>query len=277
MHLLHRVLVDQAEQREFCAVSKTRQLLQCLQSSGIQAGQLRDDEVHHIIGIPFGADAVQIPRPACFGPIKREQAFRRQGGDELGRKEWIAARLVMDQFRERNGVRWLTTQSICNQLREILAGKRRKHDVLDYRPPLADGLDLARKGMHGAYFVVPICTDQQKMPHVRLREQILDYVQSCGVEPLQIVEKQDQGMFRLCEYMDESAEYHLETSLSLLARKVENRRLISDNGLQIRDQRHHQLCVRIQRLTKGTAPVAQLLFALAQKQADQALKGLFEG
>src|SRR5262249_24529375 len=123
-------------------------------------------------------------------------------------------------------------------------------------------------------FIVPISADQHQVLHVRLRQQVLHEVQRRRIEPLQVVEKQGQGMFRPREYIDESTEYQVEPALFLLQRKLGNRWLLSDNGLQFRDQPDHQLSVRVERFMERVAPLAQLRLALAQKGADEVLKRL---
>ena len=94
------------------------------------------------------------------------------------------------------------------------------------------------------------------MRDIRLREQVLHQVQRRRVEPLQIVEEERQGMFRPREYTEESAKYQMEPPLGILLRKLRNRWLLSNNGLQFRNESHHQLSVRIQRVMKGIAPRA---------------------
>src|SRR5262245_45680072 len=84
-------------------------------------------------------------------------------------------------------------------------------------------------------------------------------------------------MFWPREDIEKTTEYQVEPALLLLRRQFRNRRLLSKNGLQFRDQSHHQLSVRIERLLQGSAPRAQLLFALAQQRAEKALHGLREG
>jgi len=81
-------------------------------------------------------------------------------------------------------------------------------------------------------------------------------------------------MFRPCEYIDKSTKDQMKPALGVLRRKFRNRGLLPNNRLQFGDQTHHELSVRIQCLMKGIAPLAQLLFALTEKWADQALKGL---
>src|SRR5258705_1523811 len=84
-------------------------------------------------------------------------------------------------------------------------------------------------------------------------------------------------MFRPREYTEESAKYQMEPPLGILLRKFRNRWLLSNNGLQFRNESHHQLSVRIQRVVKGIAPRAQILFALTQQWAGKALKSLRQG
>src|SRR5262249_50605354 len=126
-------------------------------------------------------------------------------------------------------------------------------------------------------FIVPLSADQHQVLHVRLRQQVLHEVQRRRIEPLQVVEKQSEGMFRPRKYIDESPQYQVEPALFLLWRKFGNRWLLSDNGLQSRDHTHHQLSVRVERFMERVAPLAQLRLALAQKGADEALKRLRQG
>jgi hypothetical protein len=76
---------------------------------------------------------------------------------------------------------------------------------------------------------------------------------------------------------DKPPEQQLETALCLLRRKLHDRRLLSDEELQFGDNVGHEPPVRVQRLAQRVAPAGQLGVALAQKRADQALKGLRQG
>src|ERR1700678_978837 len=102
------------------------------------------------------------------------------------------------------------------------------------------------------------------MLHVRRGQQILDQLERCRVEPLQIIEEQGQGMFP-CEYPDKTTEHQLEAALRVLWRELRNRRVFSYDELQFGNQIHNELCIRIQRFTKGIAPSTQLFFAFAQQ------------
>ena len=69
--------------------------------------------------------------------------------------------------------------------------------------------------------VVAICADQQQMPHVRLGQQILEEVERRRVEPLKIIEKERQRMFRPSEDADEATEHAAGTALAPAAAQAQ--------------------------------------------------------
>ncbi len=106
-----------------------------------------------------------------------------------------------------------------------------------------------------------------------MREQILHQIQGGGVEPLQIVKEKRKRMLAR-EHADEPAEDQLETARRILRRKLGNRRPLSDDELQLRDEIAHQLTIRTQRLTNRIAPAGQLVVMSGEDGANQALEGL---
>src|SRR5262249_34483476 len=121
----------------------------------------------------------------------------------------------------------------------------RKDELLHGRSGLADRIQLAHQWVGGIDFVVPVGADHQQVPHVGLGQQILNHIECRSIEPLQIVEKKGEGMFRPRKYTDESAEYQLEPALRVLWRKFRDGWLFSDDELQFRDEIHNQPSVRI--------------------------------
>src|ERR1700722_10631662 len=98
--------------------------------------------------------------------------------------------------------------------------------------------------MGGINLVVSVGADQQQMLRVRLGQKVLDQIERCRVEPLQIIEEQGQRMFP-CEYADKSSEHQLEPALRILWRKLGDRRLFSYDEFQFGNQIHNELAVRI--------------------------------
>ena len=131
--------------------------------------------------------------------------------------------------------------------------------------------------MGGIDLVVPVSPDQHQMPHLRLGQQMLEQVERCRVQPLQIVEEQRQRVLRPGEHAEEAPEHQLKAALRVMGRQLGNRRLLADDELQLRNEVDDELAVRAKRLAKSLAPSSQLRIALAKQWSDQALKGLRQG
>ena len=148
---------------------------------------------------------------------------------------------------------------------------------MDPRSGLADRLERPQKRVRGADLVVPVGPDQKQVPHLRVRDQVLEEVERRCIQPLQIVEEQRERVLLPCEYAEEPPENHLEAVLRILRRQLRNRRLFSDHELQLGNEVDDELTVRAQRLAQRIPPPAKLRLALAQKRAHQALEGLSQG
>src|SRR5262245_14905613 len=122
--------------------------------------------------------------------------------------------------------------------------QRRKHDLLHGRVRSADHFQLAHQRMGRINFVVSVCTEQHQVPHIRLGQKILEQVEGCRIEPLQIVEEESKGMLRSREYSNESPKDQLEAAMRVLWRKIGNRRLVSYDELQFRDKVYNEQSVR---------------------------------
>ena len=112
--------------------------------------------------------------------------------------------------------------------------------------------------MSGTDLVVPIGADQQQVPHLRVRDQMLDEVERGGIQPLQIIEEQRERMLRRGERAKEAPEHQLKSVLRFLRRQVGNGRLFPDDELQFGNEVDHQLSVRPERLCQGAPPLRPL-------------------
>jgi hypothetical protein len=91
---------------------------------------------------------------------------------------------------------------------------------------------------------------------------------------LEVIQEERKGMFGSGKNAEKSAEHPLEPVIRILARKVRHGRLLADHQLQLRNQVHHELSVRIYSITDRIAPKRDLRFILAQNLADQGLESL---
>src|SRR5262249_7060923 len=125
-------------------------------------------------------------------------------------------------------------------------------------------------------FVVPVRADQHQVPYIGLSEEVLDQIERCRVQPLQIVEEQGERMLGLREHTDESPQDEPESALSVLERKVGDRRRLAADELQFGNEVRDQPSVRTECIVQRFAPRIQLGFALTQERTDQTLKRLCE-
>src|SRR5712672_221980 len=106
---------------------------------------------------------------------------------------------------------------------------------------------------------------------------MLNEVERCCIQPLQIIEEQRERVLRPGEYAEEAPEHQLEAVLRVLRRQLRDRRLFPDYELQLGNEVHDELSIWAQRLAQRVPPVAKLGLALAQKRAHKALEGLCQG
>src|SRR4051812_45042019 len=151
-----------------------------------------------------------------------------------------------------------------------------KRDLYHLPTGNLDRLEPLPQRMGGRDLVGAIGPDQHEMLQIRPRQQILQHIERRRVEPLQVVEEERQRMVRSREHADEPTEYQLETSSRVLGSEIRNRRLVSDDELEVRDEVDHEPPIRAQRLDQSVAPTTQLGVALPEKIPNEALKGLGE-
>src|SRR5215831_6041662 len=224
--------------RDFGGIAETSHLLQRQLRSGRQPGQLRDQEVHHTIGVTLGVNAIEVPGPARSIMIKGEHSFIGERRNELNDEERIAARLLVHQSRERRAAFRLAVKGVRNQLPEMLSAERPKSDVLYPSTSALDRFELAHERMRGSDFVVAVGTDEEKIAEFGPAQQVFQQVERRRVEPLQVIKEERQRMFRPREDADKLPKDQLEAPLRVLWRKLRDRRL-SDEELHFRNEVHH--------------------------------------
>src|SRR4051812_42249484 len=108
-------------------------------------------------------------------------------------------------------------------------------------------------------FIVAVGTDQQQVLHVRLGQKILEHIECRGIEPLHVIKKEREGMFRSREYADELPKKELKTSLGFQWRQLGHWRLLANDKPQLWYEIDEKQSVRTQRLTKCVSRFTQVL------------------
>src|SRR5215813_4536557 len=219
-------------------------------------------------------NAVEIAVPARSIMVKDEHFFVGERRNELNDEKRIATRLLVHQLWERRSDFRRTANSVRNQLPEMLSAERPKRDLLYSSAGGFDRVELAHEWMRRSDFVVAIGADEKKIAKLGPAQQVFQQVERRRVEPLQVIKEERHRMFRPREDADKLPKHHLEAPLRVLRRKLNDRRRLSDEKPQLRNEIHHQSGVRSERVLEGVAPRRKVGVALTEQRPDQVLKCL---
>src|SRR5262249_10283924 len=142
------------------------------------------------------------------------------------------------------------TERVRNKISEVIGRQRRQLDIL-HPSGCAERLQLTHERMRCSDLVVAEGADEQEIAKIGPAQQVFQKVERRCIEPLQVIEEQRQGMFRPSKDSDQPPKHHLEASLRVLRRKLNDRRQLSEDKLQFRNEMHHQSRIRSQGLLKG--------------------------
>src|SRR5713101_102687 len=157
--VLVRFAENDRKDRDLGDVAEAGELLQRRLGLDGQAGQLPDHEVHYIVGVPLGVNAIELLVPARGVRIEAEQPLFGERRNELYGEKRTATRLLVHQSRQRGGIVRRAAKRIRNEPPQVFAGERRKTDLLHDRSRLADSIERGHKRIRGTDLVVPIGPD----------------------------------------------------------------------------------------------------------------------
>src|SRR5262249_49305935 len=146
----------------------------------------------------------------------REHSFIGERRHELNGEERVAARLLVQQSRERRAAFRLAAKSVRNELAEMLSSERLKPDLVYLSASGPDRGELAHERMRGSDFVVAVGADEEKIAEFGSAQQGFQQVERRRIEPLQVIEEERQRMFRPREDADELPKDQLDARLRVL-------------------------------------------------------------
>jgi len=80
-------------------IAQAGELLQEFLAGARKPLELPGHEIHNVVGVALGADAIHLPLPSPRDLVERKQPLFCQRGEELDREERVASRLVLHQLR----------------------------------------------------------------------------------------------------------------------------------------------------------------------------------
>ena len=89
--------------------------------------------------------------------------------------------------------------------------------------------------MSRGHLIVAICADNQQVLRVGMEEEIFDERQRGRIEPLQVIDENNERVFRPREHADEPLQYSLKPQLSVDGREHRHSRLWADQSNEVGD------------------------------------------
>src|SRR5918996_368312 len=119
--------------------------------------------------------------------------------------------------------------------------------------------------MRHIQLIVPVGADEQKIVGFSARRETLEQLDRGLVEPLQVIQKQNEGTTGLSKHLNETAEYRPEAVAGLERWQVRQRRLFTDDEREVGQHIHDQLTVGAERLLKCALPRVEFILPPRQE------------
>ena len=202
---------DQSQRR---SVTEAREELEGGQRGIGQTSEPFPHEIGDVFGDAPGGDALLVPAPGVRRVVEGEQSPVGEGCQELTDEERIAARLGRDEPCEAADPLGRRVERVRQELGDIRGCQRLEPQVFGRRRG-TDGRKGPGEGMRGVDLVVAVGADQEEVTNLRRCGEPFDQLDRTGVEPLDVVEEQDQRLFGPGEDREEALEDPVEPVLGV--------------------------------------------------------------
>jgi len=254
-------------------VAHAGEQLDHLQGRVGQLLQARDHQVDHVVGEFLGADGRRVPLPAPAPVLEAQQAAFGQAGQELEREEGIAGALGEHQLGQRMAGGGRAIEGGGHQFGRVLARQRLQQHLAQARAAPAQRVPGAGQRMAGPHFAGAEGAHHQHAPQVGMAGQVRQQFQAGRIDPVQVVEDQQQHAVGAGQRLEELAEHQVQAALGFERRQGRRRIPGAGHEAQFGHQGDHQRGIRAEGGQQPVAPGRQRGLGLAQFLAHQLLEG----
>ena len=177
--------------------------------------QLRRQELGDVLRDRGALDCRDVVAEPLRRRVEGDEPGAVQRLQELPHEERVAARLLLNDLRERHRRRGVLVQSVGDELRHLGNAERRELDRLHRHALFSLLLDGQHERMVGRHLGVAIREHEQQRLRRASRHDSRDEVQARRVGPLHVVEKQHERMRLLAEQLHEVLERQMKAVLGL--------------------------------------------------------------
>ncbi|HEU4577364.1 MAG TPA: hypothetical protein VFS67_03845 [Polyangiaceae bacterium] len=231
-------------------------------------------QVEHVVGDRSALDFCFVPCPAPSIRKKAEQALRMHQVQKAPDEEGITGGFAQDQIGQELQPRAVFAEGVGSELRDGARAQLLQVNRVGLTSGLAQPRQRQRERMGGADLAVAIGADQQQVVAGGVAHPLFEQLQRCCVHPLQVVEEEDQRMLGPGEDAQEPCQQQMEAVPRLHWTDLRNRRLRTEQALELWHQGYQQLPIGRHRLLDALPPSVQGCFRLRQQLAHEAAKRL---
>src|SRR4051812_37509829 len=123
-------------------------------------------------------------------------------------------------------------------------------------------------------FGLTISTDKQNISERPVVRQAFEKIKGRWIDPLQVVQEQDERMLGLGEHADKAAKGLLESDLTILWRHFRRKRLLADDQRKLRNEIDDEFRVQAERIHQCAPPLPKLDVTPVQQLLDDLTKRL---
>ena len=275
MHRIVGFAAQLCQGRKVSVIAQAGEQFQRFLGLRSKTAQPADHQVHRIVAEPLVDDSVQIPCPRPQERIELEQPFFGEAREELSDEKGIAATASpVHQLSERPHLVGRTPQRVAQQLVDVVDRERAEDDLIDFRAGFAQILQLEHQGMCRVDLVVAICADEQQVTRVRMEEKIFDERQRGRIEPLQVIDENDERVFRPRKHADEPLEHGLKPQFGIDGREDRYGRLWADQSSEVGNEVGQQAALIADSFLDRVSPAGDVVRVAVQQLLNQPLKRL---
>ncbi|KFB69820.1 MAG: hypothetical protein CAPSK01_000533 [Candidatus Accumulibacter vicinus] len=239
------------------------------------AANLLDQQIDDVVGDFEGVDARRVQSPGAARSVEVPVVAFFEQTEKLVHEERVAGRLRVHDGGQGASVGRRLAQRVADQRFDLVplqvAHAQTAHEL---RRSIEFG-DRHRERAGRADFIAAVSADEQRMAQRRVAQQALQQVERSRVDPVQVVEKNDQRVPGVRQRADEAPQDVSEAIDRLLAIQIGQRRLCADDQFEMGKQVGHHPPVRRQGRAQRLPPRRQFLFRVAQQPRDKAVERLY--
>src|SRR5712672_3004284 len=165
-------------------------------------------------------------------------------------------------------------QGVAQQLVDVFDREWAENDLIQPRTGPAQGLQLEHQRMGRVDLIVAICADQQQVPCVGMEEEIFDERQRGRIEPLQVIDEDDERVFRPRKHADESLEHGLKPQFGIDGREDRYGRLWSYQSSEVWNEVGQQTALIADSFLDRVSPAGNVVRLAVHQLLNQSLKRL---